>query len=156
MPHDGTLAAFWTRCVAATDVPTESQLTSDVWSFGDNPEMADRLLELVLAGPKRATAGALADYEHDGEPVPEVGDLSIVTDGAGRPRAVLRVTDVRVGPLSSVDDRFAWDEGEGDRTRAWWLEAHRGFFHRYLPTIGVEYDDDIATVFQRFEVVYSE
>ena len=150
------LARFWSRCLASGRVEAGTAVPTDVWSFGDHPAMADRLLELVLTGPKRATAGAVADYEHDGDPIPRVGDVSIVTDGTGRPRAVLRVTDVRVGPLSSVDDQFAWDEGEGDRTRASWLEAHSRFFARYLPTIGVEYDDDMATVFERFEVVYSE
>jgi uncharacterized protein YhfF len=55
----------------------------------------------------------LSDYEAEAEPVPTVGDRSIVTDGAMRPRAVLQVTDVRIGPLSSVDEAFAWDERRG-------------------------------------------
>ena len=70
--------------------------------------------------------------------------------------ATVKRTDVRVGALSSVDDRFAWDEGEDDRTRAKWLEEHERYFRRYLPTIGVEFTDDMATVFERFELLYSE
>ena len=31
--------------------------------------------------------------------------------------ACCAATDLRLGPLASVDDAFAWDEGEGDRTR---------------------------------------
>ena len=62
----------------------------------------------------------------------------------------------RVGPLSSVDDRFAWDEGEGDRIRGSWLADHERFFRRYLPTIGVEFSADLPTVFERFEVLYAE
>ncbi|MFP5487890.1 MAG: ASCH domain-containing protein, partial [Acidimicrobiia bacterium] len=89
-------------------------------------------------------------------PVPEVGTYSIALDGAGRPRAILRTTEVRIGPLSSVDDEFAWDEGEGDRTRATWLREHEAFFERYLPTIGIEFSPDLATVFERFELVASE
>jgi uncharacterized protein YhfF len=69
---------------------------------------------------------------------------------------VLRTSEVRVGPLSSVDDAFARDEGEGDRTRRSWLENHEAYFRRYLPTIGAEFDHDIPTVFERFEVLYSE
>ena len=38
-----------------------------------------------------------------------------------RPRRVAHDRRPR-GPLSSVDDQFAWDEGEGDRTRDSWLE----------------------------------
>jgi hypothetical protein len=29
-----------------------------------------------------------------------------------------------------VDEAFAWNEGEGDRTRDWWLAAHRRYFAR--------------------------
>ena len=108
--------------------------------FGDNQELADELIALVVHGHKRATAAALADYEIDKASPPRPGQLSVATDGRGKARAVLRTTDVRVGPLSSVDDAFAWDEGEGDRTRASWIEDHENFFLRYLPTIGVEFD----------------
>jgi uncharacterized protein YhfF len=82
--------------------------------------------------------------------------MSIATDGQGRARAALRTTDVRVGPLSSVDDAFAWDEGEGDRTRRTWLADHEEFFERFLPTIGLAFEPDMLTVFERFEVLYGE
>lgn len=38
---------------------------SDAWAFGNNPQMADELLELVLEGKKRATASALSLYGPD-------------------------------------------------------------------------------------------
>ena len=133
-----------------------SALPSTVEPFGDSQEMADELVDLVIDGSKRATAAALADFEVEQIPPPEPGQLSIATGGRGDARAVLRTTGVRVGPLSSVDDAFAWDEGEGDRTRASWLADHEAFFRRHLPTIGVGFDPQMPTVFERFEVVYSE
>jgi uncharacterized protein YhfF len=69
---------------------------------------------------------------------------------------VLRTTEVRVGPLSSVDDEFAWDEGEGDRTRATWLADHEAYFRRELAGLDLAFDADMPTVFERFEVVYQE
>lgn len=71
--------------------------------------------------------------------------------GDGRPLAIVCTTDVRVGPRSSVDDRFAWDAGEGDRTRAWWLEAHTRFSTRQCATMGLAFSEDVAVVFERFE-----
>jgi len=124
--------------------------------FGDSAELADELIDLIVHGSKRATASALVEYELQGAPLPRQGMLSIATDGAGRARAVLRTTEVRIGPLTSVDDSFAWAEGEGDRTREWWLAAHQAFFRRYLPTIGADFDPDAATVFERFEVLFAE
>jgi uncharacterized protein YhfF len=145
---------FWQRALAAGAVEPGTPRPVSVERFGDSVELADELIELVVAGPKRATAGALVDFEREGAPVPSPGDLWIATDGAGRPRALLRTTEVRVGPLSSVDDAFAWDEGEGDRTRASWLADHERFFRRYLPTIGEVFAPDMATVFERFEMVF--
>ena len=77
-------------------------------------------------------------------------------EASNEARAVLRTTEVRIGPLSSVDAAFAWDEGEGGRTRRSWLADHDEYFRRYLPSIGVEFDPDMATVFERFEVLFTE
>jgi uncharacterized protein YhfF len=81
---------------------------------------------------------------------------SIALDGRCMPRALLRTTEVRIGPLSSVDEQFAWDEGEGDRTRTSWLHDHHAFFERHLPTVGLEFSPDMPTVFERFELVATE
>jgi uncharacterized protein YhfF len=150
------VAEFWTRFLATGRVDPASPRPETVEPFGDSVELADELIELVVNGPKRATASARVEYELEDDPLPAVGALSIATDGSGRPRAVLQTTEVRVGPLRSVDDAFAWDEGEGDRTRADWLAGHEDFFARFLPTIGCEFTPEMATVFERFDVLYAE
>jgi uncharacterized protein YhfF len=147
---------FWRRFLSTGAVDASAPVPDAIEPFGDSAQLADELIQLVTAGTKRATAGALAEYGREGAALPQPGALWIATDGRGRARAVLRTTEVRVGPLSSVDESFAWDEGEGDRTREWWLAAHRRFFQRYLPTIGIEFEPDLATVFERFEVLFAE
>lgn len=148
--------SLWEEYVAAH--PEHAGETPPVDAFGDSPAMADELLGLVLHGPKRATAGFIDDYAIDDEPLPVVGSHWVVTDGAGTPRAVLRYIDVRTGRLDSVDDRFAWDEGEGDRTRDSWLVDHRAFGERRCAAQGItippEGVDALEAVFQRFVVVW--
>jgi uncharacterized protein YhfF len=151
-----SVLAFWRRATEAGAIAPGTAVPTAVESFGDSPSLADELLALVIDGPKRATAAALADYQSSGDAVPVVGALTLMTDGAGIPRAILRTIEVRIGPLSSVDERFAWDEGEGDRTRADWLRSRTAFFQRYLPTIGLVFHPDMDVVFERFELVYSE
>jgi uncharacterized protein YhfF len=124
------------------------------FAFGDSAEMADELADLVVHGPKRATAGLLADYERDHEPLPREGDYAVVVDGRGLPVAVIRTTQVEVKPLREVDAAFAWDEGEGDRSLAWWLDAHRRFFARRCTRLGVAFSDDVLTVLERFELAW--
>lgn len=89
----------------------------DVIRFGDSDSMAEELLALVLNGTKRATASLLRDYSEANLPVPQPGDHVMVLDARNEPCCIYRSSDVRIGPLISVDERFAWDEGEGDRTR---------------------------------------
>jgi uncharacterized protein YhfF len=128
-----------------------------VEAFGDSPAMADELLALVLAGTKRATAGLVAAYDHDGDPLPRVGDHWVVTDGTGTERAVLRSREIRIGRLDSVDEQFARDEGEGDLTLEWWLTAHRAFFGREVERCGIAAPDGVDAldvVFERFDVVW--
>jgi uncharacterized protein YhfF len=150
------VAQFWERFLTTGIVDGSTPVPEMVEPFGDGVEIADELIDLVVHGPKRATASALVEYELDGTSRPRPGVISVATDGAGRARAVLRTTEVRIGPLSSVDESFAWDEGEDDRTRGCWLAVHEQFFRRYLPTIGVNFDPDMATVFERFEVLFTE
>lgn len=149
------VAEFWQRFLVATSRHSATP-QPEAWPFGDSVELADELIALVLEGTKRATAGSVAEYKAEGEALPQVGGFEIVTDGTMRPRAVLECTDVRVGPLSSIEDQFAYDEGEGDRTRDYWLDAHTAFFERLLPTLGIDFDPDMATIFHPFDVPYQE
>lgn len=128
--------AFWRRCISSGAVDTDQPVPGGIFWFGDRRPHGRRA--------RRA-----------GEPLPHVGQLAVV-DGSGRPRALIRTVEVRIGPLSSVDDEFAGDEGEGDRTRADWLRRHEACFRRYVPTIGVEFSDDLPTVFEGFEVLAAE
>jgi uncharacterized protein YhfF len=126
----------------------------EVVAFGDSPEMADELGSLILNGPKRATAGLYRDFENDLDGLPKVGGYVVVVDGKAAPLCIFQTTEVRIRPLSSVDEKFARDEGEGDRTREWWLAAHADFFQRQAEREGFEFTPNIKTVFERFKVVW--
>src|SRR5262249_23059394 len=116
--------------------------------------MATELADLVMAGIKRATASLARDYGEGREPIPQPSDFVLMLDGEGRPRFIWRTTEVTIKPLSQVDEAFAWDEGEGDRTPDWWLAAHRCYFARQASREGFKLDDEILTVFERFEVIW--
>jgi uncharacterized protein YhfF len=123
------------------------------WSFGGTPEQADELVDLVLAGTKTATASALWDYESEQSPLPEPGQLGIVLDGSGYPRALLATTAVRVLPFEDVDDEHARLEGEGDRTLAGWRDVHERFFTEHAAH-DRGFSNDMPVVLERFKVVY--
>jgi len=95
------------------------------FSFGDSPGLADELLALVLAGKKRATCWPAAD----GSPT-EVGKRMVVVDGAGVAITVIETVELVQRRFCDVDEAFAFDEGEGDRTLRYWRAAHQQYFQR--------------------------
>lgn len=137
--------AFWRRFVAATGI--DGPYTA--WGFGSSPEMATELGLLARDGPKRATASLQADYG-DVEPLPAAGDLSVILDGDGEPLCVIRTTDVEVRAFGDVDEEFAWTEGEGDRSLAYWRDAHLRFFAGY----GAVVEESSPVVLARFDLVW--
>ena len=109
-----------------SDTLTEADIADlEQFSFGDGPELADELLALVLAGTKTATCWSARDGQ-----VTEVGRRWVARDGQERPRAVLETVALSRRRFSDVDAAFAAKEGEGDRTLAWWRDAHQRYFTR--------------------------
>jgi uncharacterized protein YhfF len=145
-------AAYWAHFARATNLQGARYTIA---SFGDSPAMAEELLALVLSGRKRATASLARDYQRmHSQAFPSVGEYIVWLAGSGRPRCITQTISVSVKPLSQVDDQFAWDEGEGDRSRAWWLTAHRAYFARQAEREGFPLHDAIETVFERFVLVW--
>ena len=94
-PADQTaVEAMWASYVA--DSGYDGPLVM-AFAFGDSAELADELGLLVLHGPKRATAELVQAFAAQDEPLPRVGGRCLVLGGDGRPLAVVRTTDVRVG-----------------------------------------------------------
>jgi uncharacterized protein YhfF len=129
--------------------------TYKVWAFGDGPELADELGALVLTGRKTATCFALWEVVAGEETMARVGDRSVILDGGDEPLCVVETTEVAVRRFDEVDDGFAREEGEGDRSLEYWRGAHRRFFERTLPGIGRRFSEDMPLVCERFRVIYN-
>lgn len=130
-------------------------LRPPAWAFGATPEQADELLALVLSGIKTATAGALWDYEAEGEELPTPGALAIITDGRGVPHALIATTEVEIVPFDGVSAEHAYLEGEGDRSLATWREVHERFFTEHA-VHSHRFSSDMPVVLQRFSILYSQ
>jgi uncharacterized protein YhfF/ribosomal protein S18 acetylase RimI-like enzyme len=149
---EGRVADFWADFCRATQRAESTDYQA--WYFGDSPDLAHELVELVLHGPKRATAGLCELNDTMPQVAPVAGGYSVVTEHDGTPRAVIRTTVLDRRPFSEVDAAFAWDEGEGDRTLADWKAGHCQFFTRELAALGREFDDGMKVDLERFELLY--
>ena len=117
--------------------------------FGDSSEMADELGKLVLDGVKTATCG-----RYSGENLLDYAGLRIVLDGSERPLCLCETVEITVQRFCDVDVQFAFDEGEGDRSLAYWREAHRDFFTRRAEQDDVPFCEDMLLECERFRVLY--
>ena len=76
--------------------------------------LRDRLIAAILRGEKTAGASLREEFEPLGpDPLPQVGDRSVLVDSDQQPVAIMEITEVRVVPAGGVDEQFARDEGEG-------------------------------------------
>ena len=96
----------------------------EAFYFGTSKEGAAQIAALVVDGIKTAAGSLKWGYDADQKPLPKQGDFNIVTDGDGHPVCIIETTEVRVIPFDEVDEQFAYEGGEGDRTLASWREMY--------------------------------
>jgi len=149
-----SVEAMWVAFLSACPDLASPGDGYSAWHFCDNQADADELAELVRAGRKRATAGPLWSYEAEGEPLPKIGDVSVITDWAGEACCVIRTISVEVVAYDDVSEEFAATEGEGDRSLSYWRKVHWAAFTRSLEEIDKVPMLDMPVVCERFEVVF--
>lgn len=146
--------AFWVDYVAAR--PAVARLEDDytVESFGDSAELANALLHEVLHGAKRATAELVSAWTDEDESLPRIGSHWIACDGSGVPTVILRSIELRIATFLEVDERFAYDEGEDDRTLESWRREHAKYWTRTRAARGAQWSEDAEIVLERFRIVW--
>jgi uncharacterized protein YhfF len=144
---------FWRAACDATP-ELDSNASYAVWSFGDSQELCDHVLAETLAGRNRATASLKWDYESDPGRLPQVGDVAVVTDWAGAPRAVLVTRHVDIVRYADVDEDFARAEGYMADPLREWRDVHWAYFSRRCIDLGRTPTPDMPVVCERFDLVY--
>lgn len=110
--------------------------------FGTHGESRARLVNFILHGNKRATAGLLHDYAKEGEPVEHVGECLAMVDNVGKHVATLQVTRVDISRFGDVPDEFAVAEAEGDLNAADFRTSHSDYWTK----VGEAVTDDTQVV----------
>lgn len=154
MKKQTEVETFWQSYLATLPAGSESPAKSfDTWSFCDNEEDANTLVNLVISGIKTATSSLVWAYEAENEKLPKVGALSIITDWDGKPLCIIETVEAQVRTFNEVDDSFAYDEGEGDRSLAYWRAVHWDVFKRECSSIGREPVGTMPLLCERFRIV---
>ncbi len=153
MKHSESQSEYWREFLTTTGRDTNLKC-NECFYFGSSEQIANELLELVLAGTKRATASSFFSYEINNEELPKQGDLSIVTDWSGNPRCVIETLAVSIIPFKDITFDICKREGEDDCLESW-QSNHVKFFTNDGNTDGYDFSWDMPVVFQDFKVIYT-
>lgn len=129
------------------------QTPYSAWAFCGGA-VGDELAQLVLAGTKTATASALLAFELEEEPLPNVGEYSVILLDNGEAAGVICDTKVTLVPFDEVSGEHACKEGEGDRSLAYWRQVHREAFAPDFEAAGKRFDEHGLCVLEEFALRY--
>jgi uncharacterized protein YhfF len=147
------IEAFWLEYQRACSVQVEGFSAT---AYGHARAVADELAALIAAGDKRAHASLDRDFEVEGDALPRPGEHIVVLDGRGTPQAIVRLKHVERRHFNEVDDEFAFECGEGDRTLAWWLVAYRQEFAERAEAQGFQVGERAVLILEYFELVWPQ
>jgi|GEM_PF-403741 len=147
-----TSDAFWELFLRETGRDPATRYYESFY-FTTDETLADKLLELVLAGKKLATASSLLCYEKMGTRPPQPGDMSIVTDWSGNPRCVIETTAVNVYKFRDITFDICRREGEDDSLESW-RQGHARFFIEDGRELGYTFSEEMPVLFEDFRVLF--
>lgn len=116
------------------------------WKFGTDNE---KLIKLVLLGEKRATTSLFSEYENDNEPLPKVGDRSIILHDDNSTACLIETEKVIITEFANVTKKMAFIEGEGDKSLEYYKKEHTRIFKLIDPNFNYK----TKIVFEVFKVI---
>jgi uncharacterized protein YhfF len=156
MNHPSKTEAFWQSYLSTLSEEEQKNAPPYVVDqFADTPEAATKVGKLVRDGVKTTTSSLVWGLEHIGQPLPNVGNIELIVEGNGQPLCIIELTEVEIKPFNAVDEQFAYEYGEGERTLSYWLRDNWEYLSRWCHEIGREPSETMPLVFQRFRVLYS-
>jgi uncharacterized protein YhfF len=145
---------YW-KAFLAKNPQMGSDTPFQVWYFGNSKEMARELAQLVISGRKIATASLATTNEIEPHNAPVDNGCSVVTDFEGMPMCVIQTTEIRHLPFKKVDAKFAFDEGEGDRSLEYWRDVHWEYFSREAAKFESEFNENSIVCCERFRLLFT-
>ena len=147
--------SFWKSYLSTLSEEDQKNVPACVVdSFADTPEAATKVGKLVRDGIKTTTSSLVWGLEHIDEPLPKVGEIDLILDGNGEPLCIIELTEVEIKPFNAVDEQFAFEYGEGERTLAYWLSDNWDYLSRWCAEIGRVPSETMPIVYQRFRLLY--
>ena len=155
MTKNSKIESFWKRYLSTLSAEDPKNTSTYIVSqFADTPEAATSVGKLVRDGVKTTTSTLVWGLENSDEPFPTVGLIELIVDGQGEPLCITELLEVEIKPFNTVDEQFAYEYGEGERTLAYWLTDNWDYLSRECLELGLEPSQTMPVAFQRFRLLY--
>ena len=130
------------------DLQKENLLREKIvrWKFCSDNE---KLISLVLSGEKRATTSLYNEYIKNKEPLPKIGEKSIIQHDNNNDACLIEIEKVIITEFKNITDDLAFIEGEGDKS----LEYYRNEHYKIFKKIDSNFNDESKVVFEMFKVI---
>ena len=127
------------------------------WYFHNNEKDANRLVELIVSGKKRAGSGLYSWYEEANADLPKVRTKHIITDFDGKARAIIEIIKVDTIPFNQISKDYAeMDMGTKIEPLKKWKKAHWDFFASAMEESGEKPTEEMLIVCEKFETIWTK
>jgi uncharacterized protein YhfF len=130
--------------------PTPRQITRRI---GSDTATVEHVLELVRAGRKTGTFTLPWLAERGAEELAGLGDTLVLTDFAGRPALVLRITTVSRLAWGTITAADTVVDGPGLQDLASWRAFHEPYWNMRLAPFGLVVSEHMPVHAERFELI---
>ncbi|MEZ5500901.1 MAG: ASCH domain-containing protein [Steroidobacteraceae bacterium] len=125
-----------------------------VRGFGSQPELSERILNVIRRGEKTGTFALAADFAAQPEQRPEPGDIFVVTRHDGVPALIIRIDRTETMPFRDIDAIHTAHEGAALRDPQAWRAMHRAYWTEAQAARGEQFSEDLPVIFQTFTLLY--
>jgi|SRR5579859_3025709 len=154
MPATSKIEQFWNDYLLTLPERSRQQNYYEAATWGNSPELADRIAHLIRSGIKTTTSALLWDQQQKQWPMEKPGDKSIVLDSHHNPICITETLDVFIKPFNEVDAGFVYRYGEGDRSMAFWNKNMWEYYQTECLALGKTAQPDMPMICVVFKRIY--
>jgi uncharacterized protein YhfF len=150
-----SIEAFWEDYLLTLPENERNQQYVEAESWGNSPELADQLANLIRAGTKTTTSSLLWSQQKLQWYLVKPGDKCIVLDSQNAPVCIVEIVEVVIKPFNEVDAEFIYNYGEGDRTLNFWNKNMWEYYQEACEELGMKAQPTMPMICQTFKVIYT-
>lgn len=149
-PDVPELDAFWAEAKKHVDLPDAYEVR---WIGLDN-DSTEQILELIAAGDKTGTFTLPWLIERTEQPQPRAGACIILVDFKGKPRMVVRLTEIIHVNFGDIEASHTAIDGTPVRDLEVWIPLHTRYWNALLAPHDLSVSPEMPVYVEPFEQLY--